>query len=461
MGKPQLCFQSYLFRKDKKQESARGIQYWRCLACKARVRVCGDDIVGEAPMHTHAPVGLEQNVKGVKRKIREAAAAAPSETPSNIVSSVVADIASSALLGALPSMELCKQTVRRERRRQQLPLPPNPVHRRDLVVPVHLRSTRKGDNFLLWDSGPENDRILVFGTDANLQILKATREWHLDGTFKVCPDIFEQLYTVHAKAPSGKTVPVLFALLPGKSRAVYHRLLEWIGNQLEDVTPEVIHIDFEMAMLQELTASFPGSRIVGCNFHFEQALWRKVQDFGEVRARYREDDDFAFNIRMLAALAFVPVAEVVSSFEMLLNEEFFVTNYDLLEGLIAYFEDTWIGRPRGAGERRAPRFSLSLWNVYDVTIEGVGRTNNKVEGFHRGFKVSLGATHPTMYKLVEKLRVEQGKTEFIVENTLAHGCPASKRVYMDRDARLLRQAQSFPNMDRMQYMRAVAHNIRF
>ena len=51
--------------------------------------------------------------------------------------------------------------------------------------------------------------------------------------------------------------------------------------------------------------------------------------------------------------------------------------------VIDYFEDTYIGRLRPGGHRRAPLFDLALWNMYEQTIGDLPRTNNAVEGWHR------------------------------------------------------------------------------
>ena len=50
--------------------------------------------------------------------------------------------------------------------------------------------------------------------------------------------------------------------------------------------------------------------------------------------------------------------------------------------VIDYFEDTYIGRLRPGGHRRAPLFDLALWNMYDQIIGDLPRTNNAAEGWH-------------------------------------------------------------------------------
>ena len=63
--------------------------------------------------------------------------------------------------------------------------------------------------------------------------------------------------------------------------------------------------------------------------------------------------------------------------------------------VIDYFEDTYIGRLRPGGHRRAPLFDLALWNMYDQTIGDLPRTNNAVEGWHRRFSEQKCAREST------------------------------------------------------------------
>ncbi len=55
-----------------------------------------------------------------------------------------------------------------------------------------------------------------------------------------------------------------------------------------------------------------------------------------------------------------------------------------VQPIVDYFEDNYIGRIRGRGNRARrgnPRFAINLWNVHQRTMEGGARTNNAVEGF--------------------------------------------------------------------------------
>ena len=74
-------------------------------------------------------------------------------------------------------------------------LPPLP-HNRAFDIPQEFA------DLILADSGPDDpERIIMFG-DRVLATHLNTDLWLCDGTFKCCPDLFFQLYTIHAKVKS-------------------------------------------------------------------------------------------------------------------------------------------------------------------------------------------------------------------------------------------------------------------
>jgi hypothetical protein len=118
--------------------------------------------------------------------------------------------------------------------------------------------------------------------------------------------------------------------------------------------------------------------------------------------------DFALQIRQLAALTFVPI-DNVASFEGLIDSPYFTEHNDLVQSSVNYFEDTWIGRPGRRNQCRNPIFAHSLWNCYEATLEDLPKTNNSVEGWHRGFSQLLGAYHPTIWKFIDVVKKEQSQ----------------------------------------------------
>lgn len=63
------------------------------------------------------------------------------------------------------------------------------------------------------------DRHLVFGTLKSFERLSTTSTWFMDGTFKVTPSLFYQVYTVVYTVHGlhhGAVTPFLYALLLNK-----------------------------------------------------------------------------------------------------------------------------------------------------------------------------------------------------------------------------------------------------
>ena len=128
--------------------------------------------------------------------------------------------------------------------------------------------------------------------------------------------------------------------------------------------------------------------------------------------------------------------------------------------VIDYFEDTYVGRLRPGGHRRAPLFNLALWNMYNQTIGDLPRTNNAVEGWHRRFQANIGAYHPNVWKFIDILKQEQSLNHVnISEARAGHQPEPQRRRYQDSNRRIKNIVQDYHNRDRLQYLRGLAHSI--
>ncbi|XP_018493876.1 uncharacterized protein LOC108863783 [Galendromus occidentalis] len=381
-----------------------------------------------------------------------------SASNATIIGNLVSTVDSEAVKGEMPNINLMRQRITYARAAAGPSLPVNPLRREDLEIPEFLKTTFRGERFVHYDSGVGDvNRIIVFATAKNLELLKMSPEWFVDGTFKVCPLIFHQLYTFHVRLPDGKTVPVVYSLLPAKNAQTYRRLLQILLDAIDGFHPDAIHIDFELAMIRELEKVFPAAGILGCSFHFCQCIWRRVQNDSELRANYLRDADFALDLRMFPALSYVLVDQVRDLFATLTDSDFVRTNEALLTDFINYFESQWVG-----WNRNPPTMKVEWWNVHSSTLNSMGRTNNEVEGWHSAFARRVGSSHPSVFKLLEHLKVEQGKVEFIASNSLAQGIgTTSKKKYRDRQARIYALVSTYEARDSLQFLRAIAHNITF
>lgn len=125
-----------------------------------------------------------------------------------------------------------------------------PANAVDLVLPEDLLTFPDGSGFLLDDTKDDQDRILIFANDKGKSVLKTCNQFFIDGTFKCCPKLFKQIYTVHADLRTTKTeisvVPVAFALLPDKKEKTYAHVYEVLKNTA-GWNPTYVVSDFEIA----------------------------------------------------------------------------------------------------------------------------------------------------------------------------------------------------------------------
>ena len=166
----------------------------------------------------------------------------------------------------------------------------------------------------------------------------------------------------------------IYALLPNKQEATYECLLRQVQALTPGAAPTSVIIDFERAALNALDTVYPATEKKGCLFHLSKAIYRRVQSEG-LQPDYENNVQFRTNIRSLAALAFVPVADIQASFDALANN---CGNRPLLD----YFEATYVVAVRW-GQPVPPILKSGVTNIYYVNKISVPNSDNIfMEGHH-------------------------------------------------------------------------------
>jgi hypothetical protein len=70
-----------------------------------------------------------------------------------------------------------------------------------------------------------------------------------------------------------------------------------------------VQVDFEISMMNALRHELPETRIRSCFFHFAQAIWRNVQEFG-LTCQFRSDTRVSKTVRRIAALPLLPLEAI-------------------------------------------------------------------------------------------------------------------------------------------------------
>lgn len=145
----------------------------------------------------------------------------------------------------------------------------------------------------------------------------------MDGTFKCCPNLFLQLYSIHGIVGyegAQRIVPLVYGFLTRKTVECYVQFFRGLKDYASEfnIQLEAGHVmtDFELAAINAVKIEFPGSVHKGCFFHLGQILWRKIQENG-LSAKYGEDNEFALKLRHLTALAFLEPSEIPDAFLLL------------------------------------------------------------------------------------------------------------------------------------------------
>ncbi|XP_014298656.1 uncharacterized protein LOC106693842 [Microplitis demolitor] len=173
-----------------------------------------------------------------------------------------------------------------------------------------------------------------------------------------------------------------------------------------------------------------------------------------MQCSYNSDVRFALNIRMLLALAFVPINDVEDVFSELAESQFFVDNEVELHRLLDYFERTWVGVLSRSGKKRLkPEYEISLWNCYNAVINDELRSNNAIEGWHISINNKVRAIHASICRFLKAIVNAQSISESLITqaNTGLGIASKRRRQYSNNNARLKNIASSYDHDMQVQY----------
>lgn len=441
-----LFYDGYRYRVDRVNEYSTS---WRCTyrGCRGRLVSSGSakNITTE---HNHAPNPAQIEVDGAKESIKSMARSTYLQ-PRFIVQASTSSLSEEAAV-QMTQYEASRKAIQRVRHGTTVAMSKfNSAS--EVQLGEEFTTTEKGESFLLWDSGSvDNQRILLFATRANMDTMCEFRHWAIDGTFKVCPPLFEQLFTVHALI-DGKAVPMVYALLTNKRQDTYRKLFQAMKNLQPLLNPQSVLVDFELASINAVKLVFPETTIVGCSFHLGQSLWRKIQE-AKLTQLYRTNETFRLNCKMLLGLSYVPERDVQFALEVV-SESFSPE----MKPLVEYWESTYVGRRI---HNLRPRFDISIWNMFERLATDLPKSNNSVEAWHNAFAKTIQCHHPHLARFVTHLKKEQSTSEQYITRYRSgfrkEEYNNSKYVQLRNRLRVLTAEYSFANVE--QHLRGAARN---
>ena len=143
----------------------------------------------------------------------------------------------------------------------------NPASASGIEILERFKVTSKGEPFLLYDSGfGDINRVILVATSKMLSILKASHYWFADGTFKVAPQQFYQLYTIHAEK-DGYVFPCVYSLVTKKDELTYMKIMRKLVELEPELDSSYIMVDFEKAAINAFEDQFLAV-LTSCFFSF-------------------------------------------------------------------------------------------------------------------------------------------------------------------------------------------------
>lgn len=240
--------------------------------------------------------------------------------------------------------------------------------------------------------------MLVFTSKLSRKIIKGSSNhyWYGDGTFKSVPKPFYQLYTLHIDLNSDvnttSLVPVVYALLPDKSKMTYTRFFHLIRDVL-GVTIKTFKSDYEIAAMNAVKEVFPLVKVSGCYYHYQKAVWKKAKEL-----KVNETSDHRNIIRRAAILPLLPSHFIAEGWQIISEKMEATRNMD---NFLQCFEKQWI------------RLGSTL-----LSCAGQRHcTTNALEGWHHRLNV-LTPKGPTLFNFIHKLKKESKHFDILMKKNL-------------------------------------------
>ncbi len=307
-GSDQICHNGYIYRKNTTNKTT---QSWRCVMknCNGTAttaleyRESSEVILRQN--HSHAPDVQNENAQIALSMIREESQnsnAPPRRIIANITQNIDCETAA-----CMPKRKAIQKCIQRKRQKIEGYFP-EPESIADINIPEKFKTITIGDNkeiFLLYDGASDANEIIIFASKTMLDQLATAKHWMCDGTFKMAPKLFYQLYTIHA-LKDNYLFPCVYILLTNKSKETYKKAFTILKQERPDLNPNTITTDFEKSAMGAFKCVFANIKTRGCFFHLSQAIWRKIQNLG-LTNRYVNDNNCRLYCKLIAALEFIPL----------------------------------------------------------------------------------------------------------------------------------------------------------
>ena len=173
-----------------------------------------------------------------------------------------------------------------------------------------------------------------------------------------------------------------------KTQAAYSHLFKNLDGRWK-LRPVCITTDFEKGLRNALKKQYPAARLIGCWFHFSQALRRRAKTIKNFLIFLKSNKDARKLFRKFTFLPLLREDKIVMAFTLFKDESrIFGSRFN---DFVKYVEDQWI-------VKEGPT-SFCVYMLPD-------RTNNLLESFNSNLNSKI-PTSGSFFKFIELLRSEE------------------------------------------------------
>ncbi|KAG0435098.1 hypothetical protein DMUE_4887 [Dictyocoela muelleri] len=392
-GQPKMAYLGYFYNL---KECKTDVKIWRCnkRGCKSLLKTTITDCFISVLTHDHLADENKFNKVLLSNDIKQRSLDTEENSRDIIVKSI------SKLGSCFYDLKIkhLRALIGKTRKDKNLTI------MKDYDIPLELQVTNDDKKFLYYDSGMEDqDRVIIFTTDENIRHYVFSKVIICDGTFRVAPSAFTQLYTIQCRV-NNTNLPLIYCFMRNKKESGYNNLFQWLLNVTKDYNIVKKHfvLDFEIAAYNSINRYIKDAEMYGCSFHLGQIMWRQVQT-KKMTLQYNNDMKAKLHIKMILSLAFVPIENVKDYALYLKNYLEEQISYELLI-IYNWFHQEYLTQ---IGTNK----DIKFWNVYFRTMNDIPRTTNSIEGYHRHLNNLVKHKQTSFHLILKELKSEQTLTE--------------------------------------------------
>lgn len=148
-----------------------------------------------------------------------------------------------------------------------------------------------------------------------------------------------------------------------KTENTYWHIFNYIENNIFNLAPKSFNTDYECGMQNALKRIYPNAQLVGCWFHYCQAVRRKiVQRFKNLQTYIKTSNQANAMYHKFLSLPLLPHYLIQNSFEQL---KLMINIFDKdqhFDQFVAYFEKQWIKKVN------MPECKININTAYIIII---------------------------------------------------------------------------------------------